>query len=520
MSQISQLSYIDIAIVVVYLAVSVGVGCWFVFRSRSPEGFTAASGKLGGILVGFSIFGTYVSSISYIAYPGKSFVSDWNGFVFSLSVPFAAWVAVRWFVPYYRNIGAISAYHNLETRFGAWARVYATFCYMLTQVARMGAVMFLLALPLRELLGWDIPTVVIVLGLLTTFYSMIGGIEGVIWTDAIQSIVLIAGAVICVILIPLSMPEGPKQLFNLAIENNKFSLGSYSLTTLAKPTFLVVFIYGIVINLQNFGIDQNYVQRYLTAKSDYEAKKSVWFGALLFLPVSAFFFFIGTALFSFYHAQPDLLPREVWDQIDAGKGDIIFPYYIVHQLPSGLTGLLIAAIMAAAMSTISASINGSATLTLTDFYKRFWRPNASSREQMLVLYGSSLFWGLLGMGCALAMMKVSGVLDAWWALSGFFSGGMLGVFLLGFLSRRPKNAAAIGGVIVGLMIIVWMTLSHPFFKTETFSILPESLESRFCDLLATVFGTAAILIVGFGITYLFALIGKSDKSKHQIKESK
>ncbi len=495
------LPWIDIAIIVVYMIVSVGVGCWFYFASLSPEGFTSANGRAPGIIVGLSIFGTYVSSISFLALPGKAFVGNWNAYGLSLSIPLAAWIATKWFVPFYRNIGSISAYAHLEDRFGPWARVYASGCYLLTQIARMGSVLFLLALPLHHLLGWDVRWIIIVVGASAALYSMIGGITGILWTDALQSVVLIVGALTCALILVFQMPEGPRQLFEIAQTNDKFSLGSFSVTDFCSSTFWVVLLYGLTINLQNFGIDQNYVQRYLTSPTERQAKNSVWLGALLYLPISAFFFFIGTALFAFYTAQPDLItdPQLAAD-VAAGKGDGVFPYFIVHQLPVGMTGLLIAAILAAAMSTISSSVNGASTLTLTDYYKRFFRPAAGEKEQMLVLYLSSLIWGGLGIGCALLMISAKGVLDAYWNLMGIFSGGMVGLFLLGFLSRRATSKIALVSAVVGVSVILWMTASLP-----RFGIWPESLAAFRCplnELMITVCGTAAILVTGFALTIL------------------
>jgi len=488
---VPSLPTLDFIVIAAYLAGVVGLGCYFLRRSRGTEAFTAAKRSMPGWAVGLSVFGTYLSSISFLALPGKAFMANWNPFVFSLSLPLAAWVATRFFVPFYRDGGGISAYEHLEHRFGTWARVYATLCYLLTQVARMGAVMYLLGLPLQALLGWDIRWIIVVTGVLTTLYTCLGGIEGVIWTDAIQSIVLIAGAVSCAVLLPLDLPEGPSQLFRVAAEHHKFSLGSFGLG-LGESTFWVVLIYGLFINLQNFGIDQNYIQRYHAARSRREADKSVWLGAMLYVPVSAMFFFIGTGLFVYYTAQPERLPAEIWQQVAAGKGDNVFPYFIVDRLPAGVTGLLIAAIFAAAMSTLSTSLNCAATLTLSDFYKRFLRPRASERESMLVLYGGTLGWGVIGVATALAMIRVQSALDAWWELASIFSGGMLGLFLLGFISRRARSPAAATGVVLGVLVILWMTFS----PTSTW---PESLamfRSPFHGFMITVIGTLAILLVG------------------------
>ena len=177
-----------------YFLITMAVGLAFWRRSRSVAGFTAAEGSLPGWLTGLSILGTYISSISFLALPGRAFAGNWNPFVFSLSLPLATWIAVKYFLPFYRNSGHVSAYAHLEERFGPWARIYASSCYLLTQFARIGTVTYLMALPMQVLLGWDIRLIIVVTGVVTTLYTFVGGIVGVIWTDAIQTIVLVGGA--------------------------------------------------------------------------------------------------------------------------------------------------------------------------------------------------------------------------------------------------------------------------------------------------------------------------------------
>ncbi len=472
-----------------------GVGYGFRTKSSSVEGFTAANRSLPGWLTGLSILGTYVSSISFLALPGKAFATDWNSFVFSLSLPLATLVAIRWFLPFYRNSSSVSAYEHLEERFGVWARSYTSACYLLTQLARMGTVMYLMALPLNVLLGWDIRLIIIATGVSVTAYTFLGGLVAVIWTDAIQTIILILGALVCGAIMVFSLPGGFGELFPVAAENDKFSLGSYGLE-LGESTFWVVLVYGLVINLQNFGIDQNYVQRYVASSSDKEARKSLWVGGATYLPVSAIFFFLGTSLFAYYQAFPDLLPTAYQDPANADK---VFPWFIVSALPAGLTGLLIAAVFAAAMSTVSTSLNSSSTIILNDYYKRFVNRSADDRTGMRFLHGTTVVWGILGTVIALAMTEVKSALDAWWSLAGIFGGGTLGLFLLGMISHRAKNAAAITGVTAGVLLIVWMTFSS---KAE---FLPNGLQSPFHNYLIIVFGTATILIVG-GLVSL--LLGK------------
>lgn len=483
------LPIIDLIVFLVYMAGIVLFGSMFFFKNRSSEQYTSGGGKLPSWVVGMSIFATFVSSISFLALPGKAYQTNWNAFVFSLSIPVAAYFAVRFFVPLYRSINSISAYTYLEMRFGPWARTYASLCYILTQLMRTGSILFLMALPLNALFGWDIGLIIVVTGLSVILYSMLGGIQAVIWTDAIQGIVLIGGALVCAGVLMFSMPEGPGQIFEIAKASQKFSLGSFG-ASISESTFWVMLIYGLFINLQNFGIDQNYVQRYMTTKTLREAQKSALFGSLLYVPVSLLFFFIGTALFAYYTARPELLSENLRDISAADK---VFPYFIVNGLPVGLTGLLIASVFAAGMSTISTSVNGTATIVLSDYYKRYVNPQASERKSMTVLYLSSLVFGVLGILVALAMMSVKSALDAWWMLASIFSGGMLGLFLLGFLARKATNFNAMIGVVAGVLVILWMSLS-PLYFTEGSWL---NFRSPFHANLTIVIGTTVIFLVGF-----------------------
>ena len=462
---------IDIIVFLLFTGGVVAFGCSFFKKKGTSEEFTSAGRSLPGWVVGVSIFATYVSSISYLGYPGKAFSGDRNAFVFSLSIPIASYFAARYFVPFYRSQDSISAYSFLENRFGPWARIYASSCYLLTQIARTGSILYLLALPMNVLLGWHIQTIIVVTSVAIVLYSMLGGMKAVIWTEAIQGIILIGGALVCMFILLFDMPGGPVQTFSIAMEDGKFSLGSFG-SSLSESTFWVCLIYGIFTNLQNYGIDQSYVQRYHTAKNEKEAKFSALFGGYLFIPVSAVFFMIGTGLYAFYKVHPGILP-------DGVGADYVFPFFIVNELPVGLTGLLIASIFAAGMSTIATSVTSSSTIILTDYYQRF-RKHAGNRERMLVLKLSSVGVGVAGILVAFAFMSVQSALDAWWALASIFSGGMLGLFLLGYISRKARNFDAVLGVVCGVILVCWIVIS-PFVHAN----------------LAIVFGTLLIFLVGF-----------------------
>jgi SSS family solute:Na+ symporter len=353
----------------------------------------------------------------------------------------------------------------------------------------MGTILYLLALPVNAMFGWNIVIIIVVTGLAVMVYSLLGGIQAVVWTDAIQGIIMISGAVLCLVYILFSMPEGPMQMFEIANEHDKFSLGSFGLS-LKESTFWVVLVYGIFINLNNYGIDQNYVQRYMASKSDREAKRSAFFGGMLYIPVSLVFFMIGTALFAYYIAQPDTLPADLQD---AAMSDRVFPFYIVNNLPAGFTGLLIASIFAAGMSTISTSINSGSTVVLTDYYKRYAKKEVTERDSMKVLYVSSFIFSVVGIIIGVAMINVQSALDAWWKLASVFSGGMLGLFLLGAFVKTVNVKGTIIGVILGLIAILWLSLSPMVFTEEPLL----KFASPFHTYLTIVLGTLIIFFTGF-----------------------
>jgi SSS family solute:Na+ symporter len=475
---------LDIIVLLAYLVAVVGVGLWFARRSTNTAEYTAAGRSLPGWAIGLSMFGSYISSISFLANPGKAYASNWNAFAFTLATPIGAAIAVRWFVPFYRRSGAVSAYEHLEHRFGLWARTYAVVCFLLYQMARMGTVIYLLATAVAPLTGWPVPTTIVLTGVLMTVYTLAGGIKAVVWTGTLQSIVLIAGTAVCVVVLLTGIPGGPATTVTTGVADGKFSLGSFG-TSLYQPTFWVVFVFGLVTHLTNFGVDQSYVQRYITARDDREAAKSVWITTLMYVPVAGVFFFIGTGLYVYYGQRPDLL-------VPSGAPDKVFPHFIATRLPAGMAGLVVAAIFAASMDS---NLNSMATLTLLDLYKRYLRPAASERESMKVLHVSTAIWGALSIGVGLALMQVHTALDAWWNLAGVFSGGVLGLFLLGLVSRRTNKAAAAAAVAAGAIVIVWMSLPSLFE-------VPNAIRNPLHANMTIVVGTATIFAVGIILSQL------------------
>jgi len=476
---------IDLAVIAVYLIGTTLFGCSFYFRKggkSATDDFTRGGGKLPGWALALSIFATYVSSISYLALPAKAYLTDWNALVLSFSIPFAATVAAIWFVPFYRRQTSASAYSFLESRFGVWSRLYASGCFLVMQSVRSGMILFLLALLLKTLMGFSVPTVIVVVGVATMLYSMLGGLRAVVWTDAVQAIVLIGGALVCLCVLAGTMPGGLGSGISSAWEAGKFALGSFSLADWGHETFWVTFLYGVFLNLQNFGIDQSYTQRYVAAKTDGAAIRSMFSGAMLYVPVSFVFVAIGTLLWSWVQANPGVVPTEV-----LAKSDAVFPWFIVHRLPTGVSGLLVAAIIAAAMSTVSTTLNSGATVLLEDYRKRFAKAPVTSVGEIRFLRLATVGLAVFSMGVALCVMNVTSVLTTWWALQSVLSGGMLGLFLLGAFARRTRPVQAAIATVLGVVAVGWVVFGPKLCD------LPQTLHVN----LAMVVGTLALVFTGF-----------------------
>ncbi len=479
------MTILDYIIFFGYLIGVVLLGASFYTTNKTSEAYTTGNHQFPTWAVTLSILATFVSSISYLALPGSAYQSNWNVFVFSLSLPIASLIAYRYFVPLYRRINSPSAYTFLEHRFGVWARIYVSACYLLTQVMRIGTILYLLAITIHTITDWSVPFIILLTGISVLIYSLLGGIQAVIWTDAIQAIILIGGALVCIVYLLVNIPGGWSTFVSVGQEAGKFSLGSFGIE-LDAPTFWVVLIYGLFINLQNFGIDQNYVQRYVASSSDENAGNSALWGGLMYIPVSLGFLFIGTLLWVYYQTGAGELPAELMAE---GQGDKIFPYFIVRELPAGLTGLLIASIFAAGMSTVSTSFNSGATVVYTDYYQRFFARNDGKDRSMRVLYVASVILSILGILVALAMINVKSALDAWWSLASIFSGGMLGLFLLGAFAKKASQVGAIAGVVAGLLLIVYLNLL-PF-------LIPDGETAGLHNYLTIVLSTSLIFLVGF-----------------------
>lgn len=434
----STLHIVDYIIIISSLILTVGVGLRFAKKQTSTLQFFSAGGAVPAWAIGMSIFATLISSLTFLAYPGASFGSNWILLVQGIMVPIVVILIIPFIVPLYRDIIKISAYEYFERRFGYFARAYSSLGFIFAHFSKMGSVFFILALALSSMTGVDTYTIIIILGVSIILLTLLGGMEAVIWLDVIQGFLLIFGGIISLIFIIINMDGGLEAIIDISFQNDKISLGPFD-WDFVNLTFWVMSINGIFYALQKYGTDQTIVQRYLTAKSDKEAKKASVLGVLMVVPVWTLFMFIGTALFAFYSLEVNLLP-------DGIRDDAVFPHFIMTKLPVGVVGIIISALLAAAISSLDSDLNCLSAVGVDDFYKKL-RPESTDKQQVVVGKILVVVSGLIAM--AIASFYVSagdeGVLGFIFMLYAIFSGGIVGIFLLGiFVPRANKQGLYIG----------------------------------------------------------------------------
>ena len=432
---------VNYAILGVYMAALMAMGVYLSGREKTTDDFFKAGGRVPWWAAGFSIFGTQLSAITFMAIPAKTFATDWRYLWLNVAIVLMAPVIIYALLPFFRRLNVTSAYEYLERRFNLPARLIGSAMFTMLHLGRIGIVLLLPSIALGVVTGIDVRACILVMGLVTIAYTVLGGIEAVIWTDVLQVFVLLGGAIACLALMVVGLPQGAGGLVGLAHEAGKLHAFDFRFD-LTTPTFWVVLLGGLSANFISYGSDQAVLQRYLTTRDEASAARGIWTNAVLTVPATLIFFSLGTVLYVFYLKQPNLLNPTLED------ADAIFPWYIVTRLPTGMPGLLIAGVFAAAMSTLDSSMNSVATALTTDFYGRF-RPGAPDARRLKVARVLTTVVGLAGTAFALVMAgwEIKSLWDQMSRFIGLFAGGLGGLFLLGIFSRRAHGVGAVVGLV-------------------------------------------------------------------------
>ncbi|AQQ70471.1 Na(+)/glucose symporter [Limihaloglobus sulfuriphilus] len=442
--------WLDYTVMAAFLLLLVIMGIYFSKKMKDTNDFFKAGQRIPWWAAALSIYGTQLSAISFMAIPAKTFASDWRYFHVVFAIVAVAPFIVFCFLPFYRRLNITTAYEYLELRFNLTIRLLGSSLFMLMQLSRIGIVLYLPSIALSIVTGININICILVMGFICIFYAVMGGIEAVIWTDVIQVIILLTGAVSCMFLIPFNVPGGWNGMVDIADAARKFRFWDFRFD-LCDATFVALFFGAFAQNIISYGTDQTVIQRYLTTSTEKKAAKSIWISAIICIPSSMIFFGIGSALFVFYTVYPAELNPAI------KQTDAIFPYFIVTQLPIGLVGLVIAAVFAAAMSSLDSSMNSVGAAVTTDFYKRLGKDH-TERKSLLLARASTLFVGLIGTVLALIMaqLPIKSLWDHFSGLLGLFGGGLGGLFLLGIFTKRTGSLAAFLAFIISAVIQLWV----------------------------------------------------------------
>lgn len=484
---------VNFAVVFAYLLVIVAIGIYFTNKNKDTDDYFRGGKSIPWWAAGCSIFATMLSSITYMAIPAKAFATDWVYAIGNAMILVVAPLAIYVALPFYRRLDVTSAYEYLEKRFNKVARWIGSASFSLFHIFRMGVVLALAALALTSITGLSPFYCVLIMGVLSIVYCTLGGIEAVIWTDTIQTFVLIGGALLC---IGYAFAGAETGAFNEATDAGKFQMVNvdFGSTSFMVMAIWVVLLGGIGQNVSSYTADQAVIQRYMTTPDEKSAANSIWLNGLMAIPTAIIFFGMGTAFWMFYWSHPEKLDPAI-------SGDRIMPHFISHELPIGLAGLVVAGIFAAAQSTVSTSMNSGATTIVTDFLRSV-KTVGSASGQLWLARVVTLLMGVLGTMAGLLFVDptIKSLFDQFIGILGMFLGVLAGLFALGALTRRASGTGSLIGAFVAIIFMAMIVAA-----ANDQAILGLHPRAIFDSVNVTIYKVNGYLYAFIGITVCFVV---------------
>ena len=484
---------------VIYFAGLAGLAFYFRKKNTNTEEYFVGGRSFSGLVIGISLIGTAVSSITFLAYPADAFKTTWVRFTPNIMLLVSVFIAAYVFLPFFMRGRVTSAYEYLESRFGPSIRTYGAATFIFGEIIRISIVLYLLALLVHEITGIDPLLAIIAAGLFVSAYTVIGGIDTVIWTDVIQVIVFVLGGVVCLAVIIHALPGGLSQILSVAVSDGKLTLAemsngetqplNFSLSVHDK-TVTMMLLLGFINWLKHYSANQTVVQRYVASQSEKEARRAMFIAAFLRVPIWAFFFFLGTALYVYFKVFPTEDAAEMLSGVQ--KAEQILPYFIINYLPPGFTGVVLSAALAAAMSSIDSSINSISTISVVDLYKRYVAKGKSDRHYLFSAYVfASVAGAIMILGAIVLLHAETRTIEhAAVTMASMFTGGMLGIYLFGFLTTVGDERSVGVGIGFAILFTMWTVLSSR-------GLLPESLRYPFDLYYTSIFVNFGVFVIGF-----------------------
>jgi SSS family solute:Na+ symporter len=464
-------------------------------RSQTTEAYFLGGRAMPGWAVGFSLAGTAISSITFMALPADAFKTAWLRMLPNFVLPLGVLAGSRFFLHFYRDGRTTTAFQFLEGRFGPSTRVYGAFAFIVGQMLRISLILFLLGQLTHELTGLSPEMSIVVSGVFVSIYTAVGGIEAVVWTDVAQTLVLTLGGAACFAVVVWSLPGGLAEVLGTAWASGKLGFSDLAPNGLLRPTGLglslsdktvtMMLVVGLSHWLAEYACNQNVIQRYCASASTREARRALWFGCWWAVPLWIGFQLLGTALWVFYQRFPSPTSTAILaGQLSAER---IVPHFVVTQLPVGLVGLVVAGVLAAAMSSLDSSLNAVATVGIVDVYRRHV---AKGRDDGHYLRMAKALSCLASAGMILGALlllnaRTKTLQDATTTLIALTSGGLLGLYLLGFLTRRGDGRSAAIAIAATLMLSLYRALSSaPWFPAGLRLAPLDAVDGYYTALLA------------------------------------
>jgi SSS family solute:Na+ symporter len=501
---------IDLLVIALYFAAMLLLGWLFAGRARTTETYFVGNRSYPGWVTGISLFGAQISSITFVAYPADAFKTAWLRYLICLTLPVSVFIAARFLLPFFRRKNVTSLFEYLELRFGPKTRVYGASVFIVSQCIRISMIQYLVALLMHTLTGWSVLVCLLLGGAVTSYYTIVGGFEAVIWTDVVQSVILTVGGVLILITIVWKLPGGFSQLITTASAEGKFLFGELggdgrihpipwglSLTHKTGSMLLVV---GVIQWLTDYVTNQEVVQRYCAAKSGENASRAIWICCWSCLPTWGYFMLLGTGLYVFYKIFPDSAAAEML--AGHAKAEGIVPLFVTTQLGLGLTGLVVAAVLAAAMSSMSSAMNSISSVAIIDLYKRHLTPGRAETHYISaaknITFASSLV--MVGGGWFLFRAQTMTLQHLWTEFQSILAGGLLGLFLLGFLTTRVDGRAVGIGIACAVSFSTVMSLVALGFLPADWI---RTIEAHFDSYYTGIVGNLLTFAIGYSTARLF-----------------
>ena len=457
---------IDMVILIAYLGLVLLAGLHFSKKEMKGKEYFKGDGTIPWWVTSVSIFATLLSPISFLSIAGNSYNGTWILWFAQLGIFIAVPLTIKFFLPIYSRLGIDTAYHYLEVRYNdKGLRVLGALMFIIYQIGRMSIIMYLPSIVLAQLTGISVNLLIVVMGIIAIIYSYSGGLKSVLWTDFIQGIVLISGVVFTLIFISFSIDGGVGEIFK-TLSTEKFLAENeviFDINILNSSVFIIILGAGIN-TFSSYISSQDVVQRFTTTTDIKQLKKMTYGNGILSIGTATVLYLLGTALFVFYNQNPKLLQTAQQDQI--------FASYIVYQLPVGISGLVLAAIYAAAQSTLSTGLNSIATSWTLDIQSVITK-DMSMEKQTKIAKFISLSIGVLAIVVSIVMAngEIKSAYEWFNSFMGLVLGVLAGIFVLGVFSKKATNIGAYAGFIVSTIVVINLKYNHPEVTSWAYSII-------------------------------------------------